>query len=203
MELSSYDSIAILTFSEEPEYPRLSRDVLAELRQHLRAIQSAGCFEGMVIAANSRSFATGARIEEVSQVSGVAAFGFARSGQATFGEIARSPIPVVAAIRRFCLGGGLDLALACHGRVAAYDSSFGYPGAALGLITGWGGAGRLPKLVGRSPALQMFLTGERVPATQALTLGLVEELVSSVDLVPAAARRARQMAVEAGRAGPI
>jgi enoyl-CoA hydratase len=203
VELSSYDSIAILTFSEEPECPRLSRDVLAELRQHLRAIQSAGCFEGIVIAANLRSFATGARIEELSGLSGVAAFNFARLGQATLQQVARSPIPVVAAIRGFCLGGGLDLALACHGRVAAYDSSFGYPGAALGLLTGWGGTGRLPSVVGRSPALQMFLTGERVPATQALTLGLVDELVSSVDLVPAAARRARQMAVEAGRAAPI
>jgi len=202
VELSSNESIAILTFPEHPEYPRLSPDILAELRERLRAIQSAACFEGLVIAANSRSFATGARIEDVSRLSGVGAFDFARLGQAVLQEVARSPIPIVAAIRGFCLGGGLDLALASGSRVAAYDASFGYPGAGLGLLTGWGGTGRLPRLVGRGQALQMFVTGERVPATQALTLGLVEELVSSADLIASAARRARRMAVEAGLTRP-
>ena len=92
---------------------------------------------------------------------------------------------MVAAIRGFCLGGGLDLALACHGRVAAYDASFGHPGAGLGLVTGWGGTQRLPRLVGKAAALQMFLTAERIPATQALTMGLVDALAPSSDLLTA------------------
>lgn len=191
LELSSYDSIGILSFSDEPEYPRLGCAVLAELGEHLGAVQSAGCFEGIVIAANSRSFSTGAELEEVSGLRGFAAFEFARLGQKLFRDVCASPLPVVAAIRGFCLGGGLDLALACHSRVAAFDASFGHPGTALGLLTGWGGTQRLTRLVGRSCALQMFLTGERIPATQALTLGLVDELVASVDLLPAAIRRVR------------
>lgn len=200
MELSSHDSIAILSFSELPEYPRLSRAILAELRQDLGAVRSAGCFEGLVIASNSRSFATGAMPEEVSNLDGMAAFEFARAGQSLLAEIASLSIPVVAAIRGFCLGGGLDLALSCHARVAAYNSSFGGPGASLGLVTGWAGTQRLPALIGKSAAMEVFLTGERLPATQALSLGLVDELVPSADLIPAAARRAQLMANSMGPA---
>ncbi|HEV2378656.1 MAG TPA: enoyl-CoA hydratase/isomerase family protein [Terriglobia bacterium] len=199
VELSSHDSIAIVAFPEYPKYPRLSREILARLSDQLRAVQSAECFEGLVIASNSSSFATGAKLEEVAELSGLQALEFARLGQGVLREIALSSIPVVAAIRGFCLGGGLDLALACNGRVAAYNSSFGCPGATLGLLTGWGGTERLPRLVGTSAAMQMLVTGERVPATQALTLGLVDELVPSMDLVGAAARRARVIAVEASR----
>jgi enoyl-CoA hydratase/carnithine racemase len=101
---------------------------------------------------------------------------------------------VIAAIRGYCLGGGFDLALACHARVATYDACLGYPGGALGLITGWGGTQRLPRLIGQAAALQVFLTGERIPATQALTLGVVDELASASDLVEAAVRRALRMA---------
>lgn len=194
MELSNYDSIAILSFPEEPEYPRLTRGVLAELREQLRAVESAGCFAGVMIAANSHSFATGAELDEVATLEGFPARQFALEGQALFRCIARFPMPVVAAIRGFCLGGGLDLALACHGRVAAYDSSFGHPGARLGIVTGWGGTRRLPRLLGRAAALQILITAERIPATQALSCGLVDELAPSADLLMAAARRARLMA---------
>lgn len=193
MELSSYDSIAILAFPEEPEYPRITRDVLNDLREQVRAVESADCFAGLVLAANSHSFATGAELDEVAGLEGFRARQFALAGQALFRRIERFPLPVVAAIRGFCLGGGLDLALACHGRVAAYDSSFGHPGASVGIVTGWGGTERLPRLVGRAAALQMLLTAERVPATQALSSGLVDELAPSADLVAAAARRARLM----------
>lgn len=194
MELSSYESIGILTFPEEPEYPRLTRDVLAELGEQLSAVESAGCFAGLVIAANSHSFATGAELEEVGALEGFLARQFALEGQALFRRIERFALPVVAAIRGFCLGGGLDLAVACHGRVAAYDASFAHPGASVGIVTGWGGTRHLPRLVGRGAALQMLLTAERVPATQAFSCGLVDELTPSADLVAAAARRARLIA---------
>ncbi len=144
----------------------------------------------MVISANSRSFASGAEIGEIAALDALTAVGFAQLGQATFNTIARFPLPVVAAIRGYCLGGGLDLALACHARVATYDSTFAHPGAALGLIAGWGGAERLSRLVGKAAALELFLTGERVPATQALTMGLVDELAPSKDLITAAVKRA-------------
>lgn len=199
MELSSSDSIAILSFSEQPEYPRLSRDVLGELRGHMRAVCFSGAFRGIVLASNARSFAVGANLEEVSELTGVAAFDFARLGQSVCREVARSPLPVVAAIRGFCLGGGLDLALACHGCVAAYDSSFGSPGATLGLVTGWAGTWRLPRRVGRNAALQMLTTGERIPATQALTFGLIDELAPPADLLAAAVRHVRAVSVSRRR----
>ena len=150
-----------------------------------------------MIASNVKSFATGAEIEEVRAVEGLAAREFAERGQRVCRHIAAFPLPVVAAIRGYCLGGGLDLALACHGRVAAYDASFAHPGAALGLLTGWGGTQGLPHLVGKAAAMEMLLTAVRIPATQALTMGMVDELASSRDLIGAAVRRAESMRMAA------
>ena len=190
MELSGHNSVAVLTFPPEAGYPRLTMGVLAELGDLLNEVKLSGLFQGVVIAANSHSFATGADIEEVASVEGAAARDFARAGQSLFNHVANFTLPIVAAIRGYCLGGGLDLALACHARIATYDASFGHPGASLGIITGWGGIQRLTRLIGRAAATQLLLTAERVPATQALTLGLVDELAPSTDLVEAAARRA-------------
>jgi enoyl-CoA hydratase/carnithine racemase len=144
----------------------------------------------VVIAAGATSFATGADLDEVSALDGIGAWNFARMGQRVLDQIEHFPLPVIAAIRGYCLGGGLDLALACHARVASFDASLGYPGPALGLMTGWGGTQRLPRLLGRAAASHVLLTAERIPATQALTLGLVNELVSSQDLLDAACRHA-------------
>jgi enoyl-CoA hydratase/carnithine racemase len=166
--------------------------VLAELADLLNEVKLSGLFQGVVIAANSHSFATGASIDEVASVEGVSARDFAEAGQSLFNHMANFPLPIAAAIRGYCLGGGLDLALACHTRVATYDASFGHPGASLGLITGWGGIQRLTRLIGRAAAAQLLLTTERVPASQALTLGLVDELVPSQDLMEASTCRALQ-----------
>jgi len=196
MDFYAYSSVAVLAFPPDAGYPRLTLAVLTELGDLLNEVKLSGLFRGVVIASNSRSFATGARIEEVASVEGIGARAFAQKGQQIFNRIASFPLAVVAAIRGYCLGGGLDLALACHARVATYDASFGHPGASLGLITGWGGIQRLTRLIGRTAATQLLLTAERVPATQALTLGLVDELLSSRDLVERAARRARSRKTE-------
>jgi enoyl-CoA hydratase/carnithine racemase len=191
VELFSHETVAVLAFAPEAGYPRLTRSVLRELNELLEEVRSAGLFTGVVIASSPRSFAAGVDIHEVASVEGFQAREFGELGQSTCRRLESFPLPVVAAIRGYCLGGGLDLAIACHGRVATYDSSFGYPGAALGLITGWGGTQRLPRLVGKPTALQMLLTADRIPATQALTMGLVDELVPSHDLIYAAAKRAQ------------
>lgn len=193
MELSSQNSVAVLAFPPTIGYPRLTAAALAEINDLLEEIKGAGLFSGVVIAANAKSFATGAEIEEVAAAEGFGAREFALLGQSTCRRIATFPLPVVAAIRGYCLGGGLDLALACHGRVATYDASFGHPGAALGLLTGWGGTQRLPRLLGKATALHLLLTADRVPATQALSMGLVDELVSSQELIDSAAKRAETL----------
>jgi len=193
LELLSKNSIAILAFPESESYPRLTRSVLHELHELLEQLARENLFRGVVLASNSRSFATGAEIEEVCSLPGPAAREFAQTGQGLLNKIACSQIPVVAAIRGFCLGGGLDLALACHARVATFESSLGHPGVTLGLVTGWGGTQRLGRLLGKPATLQILLTGERIPATQARTLGLVDELVSSRDLIESATRWCSQL----------
>jgi enoyl-CoA hydratase len=168
-------------------------DMLVGAHGHAPLRQSEALFHGVVIAAGPTSFAIGAELEEVSQLDGIRARDFARMGQHIFDQIERSPLPVVAAIRGYCLGGGLDLALACHARVASYDASLGHPGPTLGLLTGWGGTQRLPRRLGKSGALQVLLTAQRIPATQALTLGLLNELVPSQELLSAACRHAERL----------
>jgi enoyl-CoA hydratase/carnithine racemase len=193
VEFHNHNSIAVLAFASDVDYPRLTLAHLARLRELLGEIRRSGLFRGVVIASNSKSFATGAELGEVSQLDGYAASQFAQTGQAIFYEIEHFPAPIVAAIRGFCLGGGLDLALACHARVASYDASFGHPGAALGLITGWGGSQRLPRLIGKPAALQILLSAERIPATQALSLGLVDNLVPAADVLEASLRYAQHV----------
>jgi enoyl-CoA hydratase/carnithine racemase len=193
MLLASHNSVAVLSLPSRAGYPRLTRALLEELREVLEEVRISGLFHGVVIASNAQSFATGAAVEEIAGLEGEAAREFARLGQSVMNRVCDFPSPTVAAIRGYCLGGGLDLALACHARVAAFDASFGHPGASLGLLTGWGGTQRLPRLVGKAAAIQMFLTAERVPATQALSLGLVDELVPSKDLVEAAVRHAERL----------
>jgi enoyl-CoA hydratase len=202
VEFESQNSIAILAFRAEDQHPRLNSETLKELAARLDEIRDSGLFRGVVIASSEHSFATGAEIEEIAQLEGFPARRFAQRGQALLNSIAQFPIPIIAAIRGFCLGGGMDLALACHGSAATFDSSFAHPGGTLGLMTGWGGTQRLPRMLGKSAALQMLLTGERIPATQALTLGLVDELVSSQDLIRRAVALAERRAAEIGPSPP-
>jgi enoyl-CoA hydratase/carnithine racemase len=199
MRLVSHNSAAFLVFPETSGYLRLTREILDDIEALLARIRHEPVFHGVVIAANSRSWPTGAELAEVTKLSGVEAREFASRGQRLYEKIARFPLPVVAAVRGFCLGGGLDLALACRARVASLDASFGCPGAALGLITGWGGTWRLPRLIGKSQALEILLTTERVPATQALTLGLVDEVVPGPDLWDAAAGWVERLSSPPGR----
>jgi enoyl-CoA hydratase/carnithine racemase len=189
MLIQSQDAAAILIFTEEPRYPQLSTAELKQLSDLLNAIERENAFRGVVIASNSHSFATGASLKEVSSMSPVCACEFARTGQALCRHIRSFPKPVVAAIRGFCYGGGLDLAMACHARIAAYNASFSHPGGAVGLITGWGGTQTLPRKFGKTAACEVLLTGQRIPATQAVCLGVVDELSSSQDLVTVAVQR--------------
>jgi enoyl-CoA hydratase/carnithine racemase len=128
----------------------------------------------LVIAGNARFFSAGADLNEIAALSGAEAFRFAQIGQRLMAAVAGFPTPTIAVIQGYCMGGGLDLALACDHRIASPHALFGHRGAALGLITGWGGTQRLPRLVGKARALQMFLAAEKLHAPQALQVGLVD-----------------------------
>ena len=108
-------------------------------------------------------------------------------GQDLMNAIAQFPAPVYAAIHGYCMGGGLDLALACHRRIASANATFGHRGAALGLVTGWGGTQRLPRLVGKARALAMLVAAEKLHARDALAIGLIDAIAD--DPVAEAARR--------------
>ena len=130
----------------------------------------------LVIAGNARFFSAGADLNEIAALTGAEAFGFAQMGQRLMTALASFPAPTIAVVQGYCMGGGLDLALACDRRIASAHALFGHRGAALGLITGWGGTQRLPRLVGRARALQMFLAAEKLHAPQALQTGLVDAI---------------------------
>jgi enoyl-CoA hydratase/carnithine racemase len=115
----------------------------------------------LVIAGNQKFFSVGADLEEIALL---------------MQAVENFPSPVCAAISGYCMGGGFDLALACHRRIAAPNAVFGHRGAALGLITGWGGTQRLPRLIGKSLALEIFVTAEKIDAPRALALGLVHAI---------------------------
>ena len=131
----------------------------------------------LVIAGNAKFFSAGADLNEIAALTGAEAFRFAQMGQRLMTAVASFPAPTIAAIQGYCMGGGLDLALACDRRIASTHALFGHRGAALGLITGWGGTQRLPRLVGKARALQMFLATEKLHAPQALHVGLVDAIV--------------------------
>jgi len=117
---------------------------------------------------------------------------YPRLDRAMLAAIARLEQPAIAARPGYCFGGALDLALACAGRIATPDAQFAHRGAAFGIITGWGGTARLPRLVGRARALELFVTGRMLDAHEALRCGLIDRIVSPDELLPAACELARR-----------
>lgn len=156
----------------------LSRAVIQSLHAAIESLRDAerGQPKALIITGNDKFFSAGADLKEIARLSGPEAFEFSRTGQKLMNAIAHFPVPVIAAIRGYCMGGGMDLALACDYRIAAPNAVFGHRGASLGVITGWGGTQRLPRLIGRSRASQMFLLAEMVGAEEALRIGLVDEI---------------------------
>ena len=186
--------IARLELTAPDGFPRLTASLLRELGAALSQLLADPTCHAILLHGSDKCFAAGAEISELTALTGVTAVDFSRRAQLFFDRIANSPKPVVAAIRGYCLGGGLDLALACHYRLATPDAVFGHPGATLGLITGWGGTQRLPRLLGRAAALEMLLLGETISAEQALQCGLVDEVVGADGLYARAAARVAQAA---------
>ena len=183
--VDEYEGVRILRMWSKDGTNRLTRecvlsltDVVGELARENRPI---------VFAGNDRFFSAGAELKEISALDGPTAFEFSKMGQALMEAIACFPATVYAAISGYCMGGGLDLALACHHRIASPQAVFGHRGVALGLITGWGGTQRLPRLVGKGRALEMFVAAEKVSAMHALRMGLVDAIAD--DPVAEAVRR--------------
>jgi enoyl-CoA hydratase/carnithine racemase len=165
----------VLRLISDDSTNRLTRTrvlALTEVIAELAARQPAK----LIITGNAHFFSAGADLHEIAELHGVQAFRFAHMGQRLMRSVEDFPAPTIAAIHGYCMGGGLDLALACAHRIAGPHAIFGHRGAALGLITGWGGTQRLPRLVGKARALQMFLAAEKLHAAEALRCGLVDAI---------------------------
>jgi enoyl-CoA hydratase len=165
--------VAILRLVSDDGTNRLTRARVAALTAALEELARTPPSQ-LVIAGNAHFFSAGADLHEIAELHGMEAFRFAQMGQRLMNAVAGFPAPTIAVVHGYCMGGGLDLALACRRRIAGPHAIFGHRGAALGLITGWGGTQRLPRLVGKARALQMFLAAEKLHARDALRCGLVD-----------------------------
>jgi enoyl-CoA hydratase/carnithine racemase len=177
--VSCLDQAAVVTLNSADGSNILSLRVIGHLLEavtNLRTEAEAEAISSLIITGNERFFSAGADLNEIAKLTGPEAYKFSRLGQRLMNSIDSFPVPVIAAIRGYCMGGGMDLALACDYRIAAPNAVFGHRGASLGLITGWGGTQRLPRLIGRSRALQMFLLAEKVGANEALKIGLANHI---------------------------
>ncbi|HMO81000.1 MAG TPA: enoyl-CoA hydratase/isomerase family protein [Pyrinomonadaceae bacterium] len=132
--------------------------------------------EKVIFTGTDGVFASGADLNEIEQLTPEAAPAFSRRGQHLMERIAELPQRTIAAVNGLCYGGGLDLALACDRRIASPNAVFCHPGAGLGIITGWGGTQRLPRLIGQANALEMFFTGTPIDAARAYKIGLIDEI---------------------------
>jgi len=166
---------AVLRLVSDDDTNRLTRARVEALTAAIEELAH-WALSRLVITGNAHFFSAGADLNEIAALTGPEALRFARMGQRLMSSVASFPSPTVAAIHGYCMGGGLDLALACDRRIAGPHALFGHRGAALGLITGWGGTQRLPRLIGKARALQMFLAAEKVHAKHALQIGLVDAL---------------------------
>ena len=175
-QLEEREEVRIVRLRSDDGTNRLTRECVLSLTEAVGHL--AGERKPVVFAGNDRFFSTGAELEEICALDGPTAYEFSKMGQALMGAIDCFPAPVYAAISGYCMGGGLDLALACHHRIASPHAVFGHRGAALGLITGWGGTQRLPRLIGKGRAMEMFVAAEKVSAPQALRIGLVDAIAA-------------------------
>ncbi len=186
--LEVLDGTTVLWLRSDDGTNRLTRECVRALTEVVTALAKATT--PLIVAGNSRFFSAGADLGEILALTGPEAYEFSKMGQALMDALERFPAPVYAAIHGYCMGGGLDLALACHHRIASPHAVFGHRGAALGLITGWGGTQRLPRLVGKAKALEMFVAAEKLHAKDALRIGLIDAVAE--DAVAEAARRIRK-----------
>jgi len=174
------DGIAVLTLNRPASLNALNREVLTELDQAIARLEAdAEIKAAILIGAGVKAFAAGADIEELAALTPAQARRVATHGQRILRRLERLPKPVIAAVNGFALGGGCELAMACHLRLAAPHARFGQPEVNLGLIPGYGGTQRLARLVGRGRATELCLTGMMVGAEEAHRLGLANRVVGA------------------------
>lgn len=173
------ENAIVLRFNRPEIKNPLSIETLETLEETLAISEPNQDVSTIIFTGSGDTFASGANLNEIAQLTGATARAFGLRGQNLMQRIYRSNKLIIAAIDGFCMGGALDLALACKKRVASSRSIFAHPGVNLGIMTGWSGTQLLPRLIGEAAALEMFLTAKRVDASKALRIGLIDKIADN------------------------
>ena len=188
------DGILYITIDRPKVLNALNAQTVDELRQAFIAAREDDAVKCIILTgAGEKAFVAGADINELSQMTPITGKQTAEKGQRVFSSIERCPKPVIAAINGFALGGGCELALACHIRIASDKAQMGLPEVTLGIIPGYGGTQRMARLLGKGKALELILTGDRIGAADAERIGLVNRVVPADQLMPVCEELARKI----------
>lgn len=194
------DGVAVLTIDRPEKLNALDNEVLLELADRVdQALEDEDVLAIVITGAGPKSFVAGADIGMLAEQGVLDGRENSHLGQQVFHDIENCMLPVIAAVNGFALGGGCELALACDFRYAATNAIFGLPEVSLGIIPGYGGTQRLPRLIGPGAALELILTGNKIDAQEALRLGLVNKVVEPEALLDACKETARTIAAR----GPL
>lgn len=174
----------VVTINRPQALNALNFEVIEELDRAVTELHANSGAAGMILTGSGeKAFVAGADIAGINQLPAEQAEAFSKRGQAVLSRIENSGKPIVAAVNGFALGGGCELVMACHMRIASENAKFGQPEVNLGLIAGYGGTQRLPRLIGRSKATELLLTGDMIKADEAHRLGLVNHVVPQAELL--------------------
>lgn len=191
------DRIATITVNRPDKLNALNGATISELGVAIDEARSRDDVGAVILTGAGRAFVAGADISELNGQTPMSATTRSRKGQTVFRKFESSPKPTIAAINGFALGGGCELAMSCHMRIASEFAKLGQPEVKLGIVPGYGGTQRLPRLVGRGAALRLLLTGEIIDANEAFRLGLVDQVVPAAQLIETASNLLKSMIANA------
>lgn len=193
LTLTVSERVATLTVNRPDKLNALNAATIADLERAIGEIARRDDIGGVILTGAGKAFVAGADIAELSRQTPSDAKRRSAYGQSVFNRFEQLPKPVIAAVNGFALGGGCELAMACHVRIASEVAKFGQPEVKLGICPGYGGTQRLPRLVGKGRALQLLMTGEMIDAAEAYRIGLVNRIVPAPELLSAATAMMQQI----------
>ena len=182
LQESLNDAIMTISVSRQDKLNALNSTTLAELKSCIESVYDNDAVKGLIITGSgNKAFVAGADISEFTELNELNGRKFSERGQEIFALIENCPKPIIAVVNGYALGGGCELSMACHIRIATENAFFGQPEVSLGILPAYGGTQRLTQLVGKGKALELMMTGDMLNAEEALSIGLINHLVATKD----------------------